>query len=200
MKVLLSIIFLLSTTNVVASEVTAPFGLEWGQTPKELTDKKVILTDCTTSNKITSCKTTNPIKGVSFGEIYMLNFYDDKGLQKIKMLSTDITSDISGSTGKALYSKVKSSLNKKYNAPTSYETFGTKLYDEYDEFYQCLKYDGCGSWMSFWEVKNGGIILIQLKGLARGKGYLTLVYESKEWSGIIDSIKQAEKDSNADAL
>lgn len=200
MKVLLPVIFLLFTTNVVASEVTAPFGLQWGQTQKDLTDKKVDLTDCSTSKKITSCKTTNPIKGVSFGELYMLFIDDEKGLQKIKMLSKDITSDITGTKGKALYSKVKGSLTKKYSAPKSYEYFGLKLYDEYDEFYQCLKYDGCGSWISFWKVKNGGNAIVELKGLARGKGYLTLTYESKEWSAIIDSLKQREKASDEDAL
>jgi len=200
MKILLPVIFLFVTTNVVASEVTAPFGLKWGQTQKELTDKKVDLTDCSTSKKITSCKTINPVKGVSFGDLYMLFIDDDKGLQKIKMLSKDISSDISGSEGKALYSKVKSSLTKKYNAPKAYEYIGQKLYDEYDEFYQCLKYDGCGSWFSFWEVKNGGNAFVELKGLSRGKGYLVLTYESKEWSSIIDSLKQRETASDDDAL
>jgi hypothetical protein len=200
MKILLLVIFLFTVKSVVATEVTAPFGLKWGQTKKELTAKKVNLTDCSTSQKITSCKTINPVKGVSFGELYMLFIDDDKGLQKITMISKDITSDISGSEGKALYGKVKKSLTKKYSTATEYEYIGRKLYDEYDEFYQCLAYDGCGNWIALWEVNNGGNAIVQLKGLKRGKGYLTLTYESKEWSGIIDSLKQRENASDTDAL
>jgi len=200
MKILLPIIFFFSTANVTASEVTAPFGLKWGQTQKELTDKEIYLTDCSTSKKITSCKTVNPVKGVSFGEYYMLYIDDRKGLQRIKMVSKNITSDISGSEGKALYSKVKSSLTKKYGSPEVFEYIGQKVYDEYDEFYQCLKYDGCGGWASFWEIKNGGDVSVQLNGLARGIGYLVLSYESKEWNSILASLEQREKASDDDAL
>ena len=192
--------FLSSIANVVAAEIMAPFGLEWGQTQKQLNNKNIDLTDCSTIKKVTSCTTTNPTKSVSFGELYLLFIDEEKGLQKIKMLGKDIVSDVSGLEGKALYSKVKKSLIKKYDKAKEYEYIGLTVYKEYDEFYQCLKYDGCGSWYAFWEGESGGTIGLQLKGLSRGKGYLSLTYESKEWGTIIDSLQQREDKSDNDAL
>ena len=200
MKRLLPVIFLLSSANVFAKEITAPFGFQWGQSQKVLENKGVPLTDCSTKNKLTSCNTIKPIKGVSFGEQYRLILDDEKGLQKVILISKDITSDITGSDGKALYEKIKQSLTKKYGVPEAYESMGLKLYKEYDEFYQCLKYEGCGNWVAFWQIENGGNAIVKLKGLSRGKGYLTLTYESKEWSAIVDSLKARENASDDDAL
>jgi hypothetical protein len=200
MKILLPVIFLLISVNVLAKEVIAPFGLEWGQTKQKLKDKSILLTNCSTEKKITTCQTKKPTKGVSFGDFYVLYIDALKGLQKVTMISKDLDSDISGSAGKALYSKIKTSLTKKYYEPQSYEYIGRELYDEYDEFYQCLKYDGCGQWFSFLEKKIEGTIVLELKGLSRGKGYVSLTYESEKWAGIIDSLKEREKSADDDAL
>ncbi len=200
MKKMLSAILFLLSLNVQAIEVTAPFGFKWGQSQEELKNKHVTLNNCSESNKITSCKTTNPIKGVSFGEEYILIMDEEKGLQKVILISKNITSDISGSDGKALYGKIKRSLIKKYNKPESLEHVGLELYKEYDEFYQCLKYEGCGGWFAYWKIKNGGNAILQLKGIKRGTGYIKLTYESKYWGGIVDSIKEREQASDEDAL
>ena len=116
------------------------------------------------------------------------------------MMSKNIDDDITGSKGKELYSKIKSSLTNKYGDSKNYEYTGRKIYDEYDEFYQCLKYSGCGNWMSFWEAKEGGIVALEIEGAARGKGYLRLSYESKNWSGIINERKQKTDMNDIDSL
>ncbi|GAD29940.1 hypothetical protein PLEI_1594 [Photobacterium leiognathi lrivu.4.1] len=200
MKKLISISLLLLSTSSIASGIKAPFGLAWGMSKSDLTSAGVELSECSTDKGVERCQTLKPVKGVSFGQLYALFIDQEKGLHKVIMISQDITSDISGSKGKALYSKVKSSLDKKYGESKSYEYFGNKLYDEYDEFYQCLKYDGCGSWVSFWSPKDGGNAIAELKGLSRGHGFLRLAYESNTWSQIVDSMKKREQASDDDAL
>jgi hypothetical protein len=102
--------------------------------------------------------------------------------------------------GIKLYGKVKTSLSNKYGEPTQYEYTGNELYDEYDEFYQCLMYDGCGTWASFWSIENGGVVMIELKGLSRGTGYLNMAYESAKWPNIVDRINKEKSQSDMDAL
>lgn len=200
MKKIIAISTLLITMNSFASEIEAPFGFAWGQSKSDITSAGVAFTECAIDKDIETCQTSKPIKGVSFGELYALFIHKDKGLHKVIVISKDIKSDSTGAEGKALYSKVKTSLDKKYGSSRSYEYTGNKLYEENDEFYQCLKYDGCGSWVTFWSLDNGGNALIELKGVARGHGFLRLAYESNVWSQIVDNLRANEQASDEDAL
>lgn len=199
-NIILTLVLIFIVSSVHAAEIQAPFGFKWGDTKTQLENKGVLFTECNSDINITTCKTLNAIKSVSFGESYLLLIDSRLGLQKVVMVSKDITKDITGSDGKELYTKVQSSLNRKYGSSESYEYFGNKLYSEYDEFYQCLKYPGCGAWVSLWDLGKGGVASVALKGLSRGKGYLKLVYESKEWSDIVDARKSKEHASDEDAL
>lgn len=197
------IVFLLSLfmpMYSLAAEISAPFGFEWGKTKLDIESTGIKLTECQEKTGVTTCRTTIPPKGVSFGETYLLFIDRDKGLQKLILIGKTIKSDITGSEGKAIYEKIKSGLSEKYGKPESYEYSGRKLYDEYDEFYQCLKYDGCGSWFSFWSPAEGGSSSLELNGLQRGAGFLRLAYESKEWASIVNSIENRKLSEDNDAL
>jgi len=198
MKIYLQIIVvLLMTTNVYAGEVQAPFGFHWGESKQQITKQGVKLVGCNTDLSLTLCNTKKAIKSVSFGEAYQLLFDSRKGLQKIVMVSTNFTRDAAGLEGKALYEKIKNSLTKKYgeaDANNSIQISGLNLYNENDEFYQCLAYEGCGSWITLWTPKLGGNVSISLEGISRGVGFLKIGYESKEWNDIIDH-RNAIKDS-----
>lgn len=197
------IVFLLSLfmpMYSLAAEISAPFGFEWGKTKLDIESTGIKLTECQEETGVTTCQTTIPPKGISFGETYFLFIDRDKGLQKLILIGKTIESDITGSEGKAIYEKIKSGLSDKYGKPESYEYSGRKLYDEYDEFYQCLKYDGCGSWFSFWSPAEGGSSSLELNGLKRGAGFLRLAYESKEWESIINSIENRKLSEDNDAL
>lgn len=200
MKKSILISLMLLTTSSLASEISAPFGFTWGQSKSELQSSGVKLTECSIDDGLETCRTVTPIKGVSFGQLYVLFIDEESGLHKVVMISENITSDITGAEGKALYSKVKSSLDNKYGDSKSYEYIGMKLYDEYDEFYQCLKYDGCGTWASFWAPEGGGAAVVELAGVGRGSGFLKLSYESKVWSQILENIKKRQQASDNDAL
>jgi len=196
--ILTSLIILSSTAH--AREVEAPFGLTWGATKSSLESKGVTFNKCTPNGILAICETRKTIKPISFGETYVLLFHPKLGLRKVMMLSNDISDDITGRKGKELYSKIQSALSKKYGAPNNYEYTGRKVYKEFDEFYQCLKYSGCGQWLSLWDSKEGGAVVLEVKGSSRGKGFLKLTYESKSWSGIVDAIQNRTNTDDIDSL
>lgn len=189
MRRLLAIIFLLTTSTTFANEMLDDLGLAWGETQKTLTEKNFNLTKCSTIKKITSCEVIHSAEGVAFGALYILFFDQSAGLQKIQMPIRYIEEDATGKEGKSLYSELKKYLTKRYDKPKSYEYVGRKLYGGYDEFYQCLKYDGCGSWASFWEMEDGDYTYISLIGVSEDAGYLVLFNESKQWQVIVENIE-----------
>ena len=189
------------TCTVMAKEITAPFGLTWGQSKTDLQNQGVTFYDCGDIDFMQACQTKSLPKPLSIAEIYILFFYPRKGLIKVGMFGKTISDDIAGSNGKADYARIKTSLTTKYGSRlTEVEIIGQKLYDGHDEFYQCLAYAGCGAWLSLWEGSDGSGILLQLQGLSRGEGYLTLTYESKEWSQIADDEKAKKSTDDDSAL
>jgi len=191
------------TVNASASEAKAPFGFHWGENIQQIKSKNIILSKCKRDKSLTTCRTSKAIRNLSFAEIYVLIFDSQLGLQKVMMLSKDITDDATGNQGKKLYSKVKDSLIKKYGEPNekfSSESSGLELYKDYDEFYQCLAYSGCGMWISAWTPRGGGTIILELKGVNRGKGFLEIDYESKNWSDIIEKRNEKQNKIDSDAL
>lgn len=185
-------------TSLQAQEVTAPFGLKWGDTKSNIEQQGLTLS-CKNLDSLEQCTTNQAIKPVSFGDIYVLVFAQGKGLQKVVLGSVDITDDPFGTEGKELYSTIKQSLINKYGAPSKHqEIVGLDLYDEHDEFYQCLSYRGCGLWMSFWDKQ--GFISLEIEGGRRGQGYVKLTYESSDWPSIVDDNESKQKSSDSNAL
>ncbi|MEL0638494.1 hypothetical protein V6259_17220 [Marinomonas sp. TI.3.20] len=185
------------TFSVSAAEkFPSPFGLEWGMSnaqlqavgfsvPKKLDQFRVL----------TSVSTPKPW---SQGDTYIALTYRDK-LVKAIVNSKSITGDAYGSEGKALYTKVKTLLTKKYGTPEShFERTGMKLYEDADEFYQCLGYSGCGFYYSSYSV-SGGNIQVTLKGSGRGRGYVVITYESPAFYNAKKAIdlKNSQSDSSA---
>lgn len=196
-----AILALVLSFSVFAKEIAAPFGLVWGQSKQELESMSVKFYKCENTQGFVRCRTKNPPKTVSFAEFYDLAFHQDTGLQEIVMAGNTIANDIAGSKGKALYAKVKSSLTRKYGQPhDSREVIGLKLYDEYDEFYQCLAYSGCGLWLSYWVGGAGGVVGLRLKGLSRGKGWLRMSYQSKALSQLLDDYESKKTTEDEDAF
>lgn len=200
-NIAIGVAIILLASDALAAEIQAPFGFNWGATKNQLKNNGVIIESCSSKNMITFCVATSPPKPVSFGDDYILGFVADAGLQKVMMVGHTITDDAAGLEGKELFQKIKSSLTKKYGEPDLvFEQVGLELYSGYDEFYQCLAYDGCGLWSSVWGTKKDGRIALLLKGLSRGEGYLELTYEAKDWHIFVDEYKKVEQSKDDDAL
>lgn len=197
----LSLIAMFFGNSALANKaVEAPFGLEWGLSKGDLVGMGMTLTDCKELGWVEQCNASGVPKSLSNADWYQVLVTKKYGLQKVGMVGTDISSDIYGSSGKASYSKLKTALVKKYGTPQSFEYVGRELWDEADEFYQCLAYDGCGTWTSYWVDGLEGTIALELKGMRRGEGYLTLWYEGGSWSTAIDEKDMVQDSADEDAL
>ena len=199
--------FLITLSGYSFSEISAPSEMQWGQSQSDLKRSGLLITECKKSGELEYCLASGHDKAISFAEAYYVYFIPGYGLQKVLVIGKDITGDLYCSEGKTTYNKVKNSLIKKYPEAdgykhSSFEYTGSKLYNESDEFYQCLKYDGCGNWTTFIGGANDvalGFFIIALKGSSRGAGYLNLTWESQNWGKYLDEIndKKSAKDDEA---
>lgn len=201
MKKILVAILICSFSSFIYAE-DAPFGLTWGSSPQDITSLNITLKKESTDKNISTYSTSSLPKNISIAGQYLLIFDDEAQLQKIVMVSKDITGDPYGRNGKEIYEKIKNGLTKKYGTPkNTYEQSGIEVYKESDEFYQCLNYDGCGTWISFFESEQTKTnIVLQLEGLSRGTGYIKILYESGKWSKIIDKHDAIKNKSDNDSL
>ena len=199
--ILMSAIYFLPLRAAAENTVIdAPFGLEWGIKKVDLESAGIILSGCKDLGWAEQCTTESVPKNMSIAESYVFAFTKRYGLQKAVMVSKDFTSDLRGSEGKGVYSTLKKALEKKYGSNAAYEWSGRSLYNESDEFYQCLAYDGCGSWSTFWVENMFGAITLELKGLGRGKGFLRLSYEGGRWKSAMDEKDELNEAADFDAL
>ena len=68
------------------------------------------------------------------------------------------------------------------------------------KFYECLKYQGCGTQASYWLDDVEGTISLDIKGVSRGTGYITITYESKRWSDILDRFNNENNSADEESL
>ncbi|CUB04078.1 hypothetical protein [Marinomonas fungiae] len=174
-----------------------PFGLKWGMSNQELIQAGFNSPRPTGQFEyLTSLTTPKPW---SKGDQYLALTYQNK-LVKLIVSSKSVTGDVYGTQGKALYDNVKTIMSKKYGQPTDkLEYVGMKLYDDADEFYQCLDYDGCGNYITQYDL-SGGLLAIQIEGQGRGKGYIKIIYESPEFYVAKDQVDNADKADDLEAF
>lgn len=202
MKFSLISLFLYLVSSVALAQ-DAAFGLKWGMS-KDLVEKTgVVLTRTGGEGKIEIYRSTSVPVPLSSGEFYTLIFHKSWGLQKLGMASITIKNDPTGRQSKELYSNFKSALIEKYGNPNdSSESVGNRLYKEFDEFYLCLKYTGCGLWYTFWKkgANLNGTILVEINGLSRNDGYVRLSYEGPKWDEAVDENNSNKKANDRKGL
>ena len=187
--------FMTSLTTAFAQEIAKappPFGLTWGMSQADVKRMGVLL-ECKQNEPFTFCRTASLPKNLSNVEYYQLLFSADNKLVKTRYVSNHFTNDAFGTEGKVEYERVKKTLSKKYGPPENTEIIGLRLYKDRDEFYQCLAYDGCGGWFSFWEFPDESIIVLKLSGLKRGTGYMSITYETSNFGAAIDNHKEQDE-------
>lgn len=194
------IFLIIISASVGAAEFSAPFGFEWGVGKVQYESEGIVMTDCADRGYI-RCSTVNPKKPLSIGESYLMSFHETLGLQKVIVLSKNFESDPYGHEGKLAYNTYKKALTEKYGEAEVFESIGNELYEEIDEFYECLDYEGCGYWATYFTDKEStAIIGLSIEGMRRGIGYIRIAYEGPEWAAIVDSMKEVKSKADADAL
>lgn len=185
-----------------AQQREAPFGFVWGQTLDEI--EKITGSEANLEllwGRVHNLDTKSAPSTPPDTNHISLAVDPELGLGRVIWFSTTIQSDAYGTTGKENYQKYKALLSKKYGKPeTSGEIIGKKLWDEADEFYQCLAYDGCGMYISIWEAEDGFSVMLQLRGLSRGTGFIYIVYEGPNWDDIVDEVNNAAAEAEEDSF
>ena len=198
-KVIITACLLTLTSKALAGA----FGAEWGWSYQQLIKAGAVCQAEAMSN-FDGYRCSKMPRNFSNADFWFAIFDKKNGLQKITMVGTDITDDPYGTEGKKRYNGLKSAITKKYGPPSDkyvLETTGLTLWDDADEFYQCLAYSGCGYYSSLWDLEgNGGTISVEIKGASRGQGWITLVYEGPRWSDSIDRVNNAREQADLDAL
>lgn len=195
---LIALCLWLMSPSISADSFPEPFGLKWGMTEDELKQNGFVAIEKYDGwfNGMSSKSTPKPW---SKAETYLALTYNNR-LVKVAAISVDITDDIYGLEGMVMYNEIKDRLAKKYGNPSTEQEFiGRDLYDDADEFYQCLKRSGCGAYLSLFKF-SGGTIAIQLKGKRRGSGYLSIGYESPDFLIAKEQIRQESSKSDDEAF
>lgn len=198
--VLAAVLLLASTSAMAADGDDALFGLKWGMTVDSVRATGTVLKRETGDANIETFTTKSVPRQLSNADAYLLIFADGK-LAKMKYLGNNINGDSFGTEGKEKFETLKSALSEKYGASTNnYQSVGGKLFKESDEFYQCLAYDGCGVWAAVFESPDKSILL-ELNGMQRGVGYVSLTAEAKpQWSQALERRKTLKGKSDKAAL
>lgn len=200
-RTLLAVAFVVTAPLVIAADGDeALFGLKWGMTLADVKSAGVNLTKTKGDRNLETFRASSVPRGLSDFESYSFVFADGK-LVKLWGLSKDIVNDPTGSAGKQQFEALRSALTEKYGKPRlNYQSVGNKLFKEYDEFYQCLAYSGCGLWAVTFDTP-GKHISLELKGQRRGTGYLDITSEADpQWSNALEVYKSRKASSDKDAL
>lgn len=194
------VVVLLLCSFVSASD--AMFGLKWNMTKAQVQNTGAVLKMEQRDGNIVMYSCPSLPKNVSIAESYLLIFYKDS-LVKLTMSSKNFTDDDYGTEGKSKFSDIESVLLSKYpyfinddGSPMKLQISGRYLYEDPNEFYQCLDYgSSCGWWTAVFQDDNKAICL-ELKGLRRGTGYINMTIESLVgWSNAVEDLKNKDADA-----
>ncbi len=181
----------------------APFGFCWGMSYREL--RELSLTLKTEKEQgglrlvhIASAPLTPP------GTDGMLLVFDKvHGLVKLIWTSQTFKNDVYGTRGKELYSKLKGVLIERFGQPRedlTMEETGLRVFRRPGEFYECLQTQGCGIWSSLWKPQEGGTVVLGIKGLGIGQGYVNAEYESSDFGEALGKHRSLEDESTKKAF
>jgi hypothetical protein len=186
--------------NIAYAGGEAAFGLNWGETIESIKNKKVDLSLLAEEDGLKFYKCSTLPKDISDVLKYYLIFDDSSRLVKITAEFMEIKNDPYGREGKNRFANLDSLLCLKYAPGKSYQYSGYKLYQESDEFYECLAYEGCGTWIKFYKAENKSAIL-QLKGIGRGNGFAVLTIEScPEFKNALERSNKIKADKESSAF
>lgn len=178
----------------------AAFGYYFGLTPEQIQEAGIELEFGKDEDYLVSYRAKLAPLGWDGAKRYLLLFYKN-ALIKIVAIGESITEDSNGRKGKVAYKDLLDVLIEKYGKPNdSVHDTGLAVYKNRDEFYQCLIYDGCGMWADLFNLSDRTVFL-ELKGLERGEGYISISYEaSPEFAQARERVKAVKKEQSKKGL
>lgn len=182
----------------IMAQDNALFGLKWGMTTQQIKAMGISLEKKSAEWNFSTYAADTMPKTLSFSEGFVLIF-DDNALVKVKMISKSITEDPYGTEGKELFDRAVEMLKKSYKVDKVFCKSGLELYEDSDEFYECLAYEGCGYWITSFIGDNKNIV-VQLEGIRRGIGYLTITAEADIFSKSVEKYKKLKEADDSQAF
>lgn len=190
MKTIILLLTIFMSGNVLSEKTTAPFGLEWGASVKEIKALGVNLEMLKHEGGVSIYTARRLLQNLSLAESYELTFDDKYKLQKISMISEVTDNDVNGDKGKANYSSIKNKLIKKYGKPDhDIEYDGTALIGAQrmlsgNSWYEATFYEGLATdaacWCMSFEAVSGDIRKeLDLYALSVSSGVVILGYEGR---------------------
>lgn len=171
--------------EVVEDTTLIPFGLKWGMQQGELSELGIKVKERSRSGELTVVSSEEIPDAFADTKLVNMLFDRELGLVKVRWISYDIETDPDGSLGRSKYGEMKAIIASELGDPTD-ETLvvGARLFDQQDEFYQCLAYEGCGVWSALWEHAPSGGVLLSVEGTGPGTGFVQMDYESINWQQV----------------
>ncbi len=173
--------------TIEAPKGPAPFGLDWGMQISALTARDIPVQSQTKSGNLTVVTVTETPQTLEDTYLVSLLFDAQQGLVKVRWIGNDVEGDATGKLGRRKYAEVRKFVVETYGEPADEAlVIGTRLFDQDDEFYQCLRYEGCGIWSAIWEQDPSGGILLSIEGVGPGNGFVQVDFESDGWQTAIE--------------
>ena len=168
--------------EVVEDTTLIPFGLKWGMQQGDLSEHGIKVKDRSKAGELTVVNAEEVPDAYAETKMVSMLFDRELGLVKVRWTSYDIEADPDGTLGRSKYGEMKAIIASQLGEPTD-ETLvvGARLFDQEDEFYQCLAYEGCGVWSALWEHAPSGGVLLSVEGVGAGRGFVQIDYESANW-------------------
>ncbi len=181
--------------EVVEDTTLIPFGLKWGMQQGDLSDLGIKVKERSKSGALTVVSSEEIPDAYADTKMVSMLFDRELGLVKVRWISYDIEADPNGSLGRSKYGEMKAIIASQLGEPTD-ETLvvGARLFDQEDEFYQCLVYEGCGVWSALWEHAPSGGVLLSVEGTGPGSGFVQIDYESANWQEAANQAAEKPED------
>lgn len=197
---LLSAVVALAVAGAAAAADDGPFGLRWGMTLDELRQRgTAIRKDTLLWGAVRSVSVARVAAAPADTTSMNLAFDPELGLQRV-IWYREVKNDRRGEKGRRVYAALKMSLLARYGRPDiGDEIVGLVLFDEPEDFYQCLAYEGCGVWASEWDPPNSGSVELAIEGVSRGSGVVVLTYQGPAWRKVVERVRSPASSVNAAA-
>lgn len=187
----IAVLFLAVAAAARADE--APYGLHWGETAQDITDRGLSIEAVEGDGKsklyvARGLRMAPPDTG-----LVRIVINEKHGLQRITWISKPIEDDLYGTKGRKAYQDRIAAFNRDFGRPhVTTEEIGVSVYTAPDQFYACLATDGCGIFMSKW-LGDDEEILLRLVADAPTRGRLEIIYDGPDWDDILSERRAKPK-------
>ena len=150
---------------IVINNVNDIFNIKWGAKQSDFAG----IQRCEVDGNFTGCFIVKQPTNYFEAKVYILEFYKNKGLQKIIFESKHITNDYGGVTGRKIFETTYGRIARKFPYAKKHVIKYVKPDTPKLEFYKCLQDEQCSTYLGTIEHETGNIYIELLpEHLARG--------------------------------